>query len=168
MKFSGKFWYTTMIPEFIVGDWKLQSISGWICSNYSSGIVFSTASSNTSSYSYLSLVCSLFALARWVASLLLSIVLMWSYGSTKWTEFALCVWSTNMALEVPDLDLSILLLKSLGIDPCLWFFCSICSIAALLWIKKDLWKGMFKISHHATSIIISLNCCQVHIHQFFF
>ena len=58
MNLSGSLWYKSMGPEFIVGDGNLCSISGLICSNYSSVILFSAASSNISSYLFSSLVCS--------------------------------------------------------------------------------------------------------------
>ena len=50
-------------------------------------------------------------------SLLLSIGLMWSYGSTKRTKLTLSLCRKNADLVGLDIEVSILLFKSLGIDP---------------------------------------------------
>ena len=44
---------------------------------------------------------------------------MWSHESSKRTEFNLGLWPEIIALEGADFEVSVLLLKSLGIDPCL-------------------------------------------------
>ena len=122
MKLAGSFWYTFMIPESVVGYGRLWSICGWFFSNSSSGIVFLTASSNNNYYLYSSLICTSCALEMLVGSFLLFVLFMWLYGSTKRTEFTLGLCRKNVALGAPELDVSIFLLNSFGIDTCLWLF----------------------------------------------
>ena len=138
-----------MRPEFIVGYVYLWSRSGWICFDYSSLGLFWTTSSNIYSSSYSYLVCSLCASTGISVSLLLSTVLIWSYGSTKWIEFTLGLCHTNVDLGGRNIEVSIFLLNYLGIDPCLWFFLNSCSLADFSWLTIGLWKSLFTIYHHA-------------------
>ena len=125
MKLSGSLWWTLIKHEFIVGDGKLWSRSGWICLNSSSEMVFLFTSLNTSSSLLSSLMCYSCASTRWVSLLVLPIGLMWSYRSKHCTEFTLGLWWTIVALVGPDLDVSTLMLDSLGTIPCL--LCSFCN-----------------------------------------
>ena len=54
-----------------------------------------------------------------LVSLLFPIGLMCSYGSKNWTDFTLGLCHTNVALGGSDIDVSIFLLKYLGLNPCL-------------------------------------------------
>ena len=103
MKLFGLLWYTSMRHNFIVGDGKLWSIYGWICSNYPLVILLSTAWSNISSLWYSSMMFSSFTLKNCLVSFLLSVVFMWSYGPTNRTEIALGIFLTNVALGGPDI-----------------------------------------------------------------
>ena len=76
-----------------------------------------------------------------VLSLILYIGLMWSYGSTKWTEFNLGLWWEIVTFEGPDIDVSIFLLKYFGLDICLFLFGSSCSIDAFFFINNGPLKG---------------------------
>ena len=106
-----------MRSEFIFGDGKLWSISRWMCSNHSSEIVLSITPSKNYSYLSSSLMCSLCALIRLVSLLVLSVGLMWSYGSIKRTEFNICLLWTNVSLGGYGIDISKLMLMSLDLNP---------------------------------------------------
>ena len=45
-----------------------------------------------------------------------SIVFMWSYGSTNWTELTLGLCLINVALRDSDLEVSVFLLNYLGVS----------------------------------------------------
>ena len=62
---------------------------------------------------------------------------MWSYGSTKRTDFTLCLWQTSVSLRVTEHYVSTLLLKSSGLDPCLWLLWRSYSIASSFLIIND-------------------------------
>ena len=117
-KISGLFWWTSMRPEFIVGDGKLWLRSAWIFSSYSSVIVFSFVSSNNSSCSTSasSMFCSCVSI-RWIYSWVFSTGLIWSYGFSKRTEFNFCWWWSILDIWGAVLDVSVILFKSLGNDP---------------------------------------------------
>ena len=66
--------------------------------NYSLVIVLSITSSKFSSSSASYMLCSSFVSIIWVSSLVLSIVLMWQFGSSKWTEIILGLWWLVVAL----------------------------------------------------------------------
>ena len=93
-----------------------------MCYNYSSDIVVSDTSSKTSSSSSSSLVCSLLASTILVSLLVFSIGFILSYGSKKWTEFILGLLYTSVAFGGSEIYVSTFLLKSLCLDPLLWFF----------------------------------------------
>ena len=138
MKFSESLWYIFMIPEFIVVDGKLWSRSGLICSNSSWCIMLSTTSLNTSSSSSSYLICSL----CWcLGSLLLSIGLVWSYGSTNNNEFPLGLWRAILALGWPDIYVSTLLLDYLVLDLCLWLLWRYWYCSAFYFINNGPLKG---------------------------
>ena len=59
---------------------------------------------------------------RWFSSLVFSIVLMLLYGYSNQAEFTLGIWQSIAYLVGYELDVSIFLLKSLGLDPFLWLF----------------------------------------------
>ena len=44
---------------------------------------------------------------------------MWSYGPKNWTDLPLGLCHTNVDLGEPDIDVSIFLLKYLGLGICL-------------------------------------------------
>ena len=67
-------------------------------------------------------MCSSCALTRPVSYFLLSIVFMWSYGSMNLTELTLGLLRARVALGGPEIDVSTLLFKDLGIDTCLLLF----------------------------------------------
>ena len=113
------------------------------------------------------MMCSSCSSTRWVSSLVLSIGLMWSCGSKNQTKFTLRVCCTGGDLGGLDLSVSTLLLKSLGINLCLWFFWRSCSIDAFFLTKMVLWKGMFPNFQHAALITISLYCCYYHMQENF-
>ena len=81
-------------------------------------------------------MCFLCESVRLVDSLLLSILLIWSYGSKKRPELTLGISYTNVALGRPQMDVSMLLLKSLVIDPCLWLLQGSCFLAGLFLINN--------------------------------
>ena len=47
----------------------------------------------------------------------MSTVFMWSYGSTNQTELTLGLFLKNLSLGGADIDVSMFLLNSLGLDP---------------------------------------------------
>ena len=96
-----------------------------MCSNYSnyySVIVLSLKSSKYSSSSASSLLCLSCASKRRASYLLLYRGFMTSYGYSKRDELSLGFWWSILALGGADIEASILLSKSLGIDPRLWLF----------------------------------------------
>ena len=131
MKFSRSLWFSVMRSEFIVGDGKLWSRYGWFFSNSALVIVFSFISSNNNNYSVYYLMCSSCASIMWVLLLVLPIWLVWSYVSSKCTDFTLGWLRAIVALGGSGLDVSVFLLKSLGLDPFLWLFWRRCSIPFL-------------------------------------
>ena len=108
-------------------------------------------------------MCSLCASIRWVSSLLFSIVFMWFYGSSNWTESTLGLWWVIVDLEGDDIEVWIFLLKSLGIDPCLLLLWSSCSLDSFYWLKMVTWKGMSPnlpllcINSYITTLLLSPN-----------
>ena len=86
-------------------------------------------------------MCYLFALTKWLDSVLLSVVSIWSCGSTKRTGFNLCLCLTRVNLWGHEFDVSIFLLKSLGVYPCQLLFWSNCSLAAFFLINNGPLKG---------------------------
>ena len=86
-------------------------------------------------------MCPSFSLTRCADLMLLSLVLMWSYVSTKWTELNLGLFHKNVDFGVPELDVSIFVFKLLGLDPCLWLFWSSCSNVDFFLIKNEYMKG---------------------------
>ena len=59
---------------------------------------------------------------RWVSSWVLFIILIWSYGYSKRTEFNFCLWHEIVAWNRAELDLSVFLLEFWVRDPFLWLF----------------------------------------------
>ena len=76
-------------------------------------------------------------------------------------------WYGHMGIQIGlssilvgyDIAVSIFLLKYLGLDPCLLLLWRRCYIANFLLKINGLWKGMFPVLCHVTSISISLPCC---------
>ena len=62
---------------------------------------------------------------------------------SKRTEITLGLWQEIVALGGPELHVSIFLLKSFGIDTCLWLLWIRCSLDAFLLMNIGPWKGMF-------------------------
>ena len=132
-------------------------------SSSSSVIVFLFVSSNNSSSSESYLVCSTCVSTRWLSSYVLSIGLIWSYGSSNQTEFTFGQLQAIVTLGGAVLYLSVCLLKSLGRDPFLWFLWRIYSLDAILFMKIFLWRDKSLVFHHVAFTILSLLCCWFHI-----
>ena len=85
-------------------------------------------------------MCPSFSLTRCADLLLLSIVFMWSYRSTKWTELNLgfitykCGFGGNWAWCIH------VCVKLLGLGQCLWLFWSSCSHVDFFLIKNGYMK----------------------------
>ena len=94
-----------------------------------------------------------FALTRWVDLTLFSIVSICSCRTTNQTELTLVLCLTRNYLGGPEFDVSIFLLKSLGVDPFLWLLRSNCSLFSFFLIKMDFWKGISPVFQHAASIL---------------
>ena len=86
-------------------------------------------------------MCSSCASIRWVSSLVFSMSLMWSYGSTKRIDSNLGLWWEIVALGGPERDISTFLLNYLGLYPCLWSFSRSCYITAFFLISNSPLKG---------------------------
>ena len=65
------------------------------------------------------MVCYSCELTSFLVSLLFSVLLMWSYGLSKQAEPTLGLCRTNVTFGGPEIDVSMLLLDSLDLDPCL-------------------------------------------------
>ena len=115
---------------------------GWICSSSYSVIMFSFVSSENYSYSTseYSLLCY-FASIRWVSSWVLSIGLIWSYGSSEKTEFTFVRWRAIVAWGGAVLDVSVFLFKYLVHDQLLWFFWRSCSLSEFFFMNNGPLKG---------------------------
>ena len=161
MKLSGSLWWSVMRSEFIVGDWKLRSRSIWMFSNSDSVIVFSFTSSKNPSSSASSLMCYSCTSIRLVSSFVFSIGIIWSYGSSKQTDFTL-VWQRSIVYLGGDgLDVSVFFFKSLDIDQFLLFFLRRCYLAAFLLMNNGHLKGhvsnfpSFCINNSLTPLLLS-------------
>ena len=140
-----------------------------MCSNSSSEILVSVASSKTSYSSSYYPMCSSCEFTMWVSSLVLSIGLMWSYGSENWTDFTLGLWRKRVALWGPELDVLTFLLKSLGLYQCLWLLWRSYYLAEFLLIKRVLWKGgrilnltSWCINNYLTSLLLMAHAIKIY------
>ena len=150
-----------MIPEFIVGDGKFWLRSGWICSSSSSVIKLSFVSSNNSTCSisatYMS--CSCVSII-WVSSWVFYIGLIWSYGSSNWTELTFGRRREILAWLGPVLlDVSLFLLKSFVCDPCLWLFWSSFLCVPFYVCTMVLWRKKSTLFHNVALTILSNLFC---------
>ena len=118
-----------MRPKFIFCDGKFWLRNGWMFYSSYSLIVFSFVSSKSSSCSTSeSSMLWYYVSIWWVSSWVLSIELIWSYGSSKRTGFNFGWWRAIVAWVGSVLYVSVFLLNSLGRDPfslLLWRSCSL-------------------------------------------
>ena len=130
------------------------------------GIVFSFVSSNNYSSSASSLLFSTCVSIRLVPSWVLSIVFIWSYGSSKRTGFAFGVLWAILDWVRAVLDVSVFLLNYLGCDPFLWFFWSSCSLDKKLFTENGPLKGQVSsfplcwIKKYITPLLLSPHTSQ--------
>ena len=137
-----------MMPEFIFGDGKKNSRSGWIWSISSSGIKLSFVLSYNSSWSisffslfYVSCSCVSIML---VCSLWFFIWRIWLYGSSKRTDFAFGLWQRIVAGGGPVfINVSLFFLNSFGLDLCLWLIWISCSLGAFEYMYNGPLKGKY-------------------------
>ena len=101
---------------------------------------------------------------RWVYSWVLFIGLKWSYEYSKRIEFNFGRGREILAWGGPVLlDIYLLLLKSFGCDPCLWFFWRSCSLGEFYVCKMFLWREDYPVFHHVALTSRSQLYFKVHI-----
>ena len=66
---------------------------------------------------------------------------MYSCRSFKWTVINFGWWHWNVALGVPEPDISVFLLNSFFLDPCLWLNFRCCSLLEFSFLNMGLQKG---------------------------
>ena len=117
-------------------------------------------------YSFASLLWLACGSIKWVSSFVVYIELMWSYGSSKRTDFTLVLWWSILALGGGDIELSTFLLESFGIDPFLLMLWRSCYIDAFFLIKNGSLIG--NVSNF-TSCHINISFASwllsIHLHQ---
>ena len=99
----------------------------------------SSKNPSCSAYAY-SMICSCISIL-WVSSWVFSIGLIWSYESSKRTDFTYGPWQAILVLGGAVLDVSVFLLKSLGRDKFLWLFWRSCSLAGFFFMNNGPQKG---------------------------